>query len=335
MQPLARIPLVDIRGYTPLELLFLYRRRARQLAEAVGKMLGSAGWRLLVPAFDRASHSWLKKSHNPYLQEMEMIAGAVGVPGSFALNTCFEWGCTSGVWAGESGPLLRRVLDWPFPTLGENTVVAHQSGIAGDFFNVTWPGFSGILQAMAPGRFAAALNQAPMRKHGAGLAGDWLLGRFHVGRTPALPPSHLLRRAFETARDYAAALSTLCMTPLAVPAIYTLSGTRTGEGCVIERTEDGYSVRQIAGGKVCATNQFESPPADAGEGWRPRPIDSRSRLQYALAIPNRTSGFSWFTPPIANMNSRLAMNANAAAGTLSVLGTAGAEPVTEIFDLPA
>jgi hypothetical protein len=336
MQPLTRIPLVDIRGYTPLELLFLYRSRARFLAESAAKTIGSASaaWRLFIPAFDRASHRWLKKSNNPYLQEMELIAGAVGVPGTFALNTCFEWGCTSGVWPGEGGPLLRRVLDWPFPSLGENTVVAHQSGIAGDYFNVTWPGFSGILQAMAPGRFAAALNQAPMRKHGAGLAGDWLLGRVQVGRTPALPPSHLLRLAFETARDYAATQSMLCMTPLAVPAIYTLSGKHAGEGCVIERTENGYSVRPLAGGKVCATNQFESPPADAGQGWRPRPIDSRSRLQYALAIPSRSAGFSWFTPPIANVNSRLAMTADAAAGTLTVLGTAGAEPVTEVFELP-
>jgi len=336
MQPLVRIPLVDIRGYTPLELLFLYRRQARQLAESAAKALGAAGAavRFLMPAFDRASYRWLRRSRNPYLQEMELIAKAVRIPGTFALNTCFEWGCTSGVWSGEGGPLLRRVLDWPFPRLGETAVVAQQRGKAGDFFNVTWPGFSGVLQAMAPGRFAAALNQAPMRKHGAGLVGDWLVGRFHVARTHALPPSHLLRRVFETARDYAAALSALCMTPLAVPAIFTLSGTRPNEGCVVERTEDGYAVRAIAGTKVCATNQFDAPPADAGDGWRPRPIDSESRLKQAQAIPNRAEGFSWFAPPIANVNSRLVMAANAAKSTLSVQGTAGENPVTEIFELP-
>ena len=32
----------------------------------------------------------------------------------------------------------------------------------GDFFSVTWPGYVGALTAMAPGRFAASINQAPM-----------------------------------------------------------------------------------------------------------------------------------------------------------------------------
>ena len=334
MQPLVSIPLVDIRGHTPLELLFLHRGRARELAEGAAKMLGVAGTHLLMPAFDRASHHWLKKARNPYLEEMELIAKAVNIPGTYALNTCFEWGCTGGVWSGETGLVLRRVLDWPFPRLGENAVVAHQSGKVGDFYNVTWPGFSGVLQAMAPGRFAAALNQAPMRKHGAGFIGDWAVGRFHVSRTHALPPSHLLRRVFETTRDYAAAHSLLCMTPLAVPAIFTLSGTRASEGCVIERTENSYTVRPLAGSRVCATNQFETPPADGGDGWRPRPLDSQARYAQAMALPGREEGFSWFIPPIANRNSRLVMTAHAARGTLTVLGTAGESPVTEIFELP-
>ena len=35
-------------------------------------------------------------------------------------------------------------------------------GAAGEFFNVTWPGYVGTLTASAPGRFAAAINQAPL-----------------------------------------------------------------------------------------------------------------------------------------------------------------------------
>jgi hypothetical protein len=42
---------------------------------------------------------------------------------------------------------------------------------------------------------------------------------------------------------------------------------------------------------------------------------------------------SWFTAPIANVNSRLVMVANAATGALKVLGTAGHKPVTELFEL--
>jgi hypothetical protein len=336
MKPLAKIPLVDLRGYTPLELLFLYRGRARALTEAAVGMLGATSRlasRMLLPAADRASRRWLEKSRNPYLQEISLIADAIRVPGAFTMNICMEWGCTSGGWQTEQGPLLRRVLDWPFPKLGELVVVAHQSGKLGDYYNVTWPGFSGILHGMAPGRFAAAINQAPQRKRGAGFIGDWLLGRFNF--PSALPPAHLLRRVFETARDYAAAKSMLSLTPVAVPAIFTLTGTRTGEACVIERTEDAYGVREIAGGRVCAANHFESSLNDTGQGWRARPIDSAGRFAKALEIARGADGFGWFKPPIANVNTRLVMLANAATRFLNVLGTAGAEPVTEVFDLSA
>jgi hypothetical protein len=149
-----------------------------------------------------------------------------------------------------------------------------------------------------------------------------------------LPPSHLLRRAFETAPDYAAAKAMLCTTPLAVPAIFVLSGLHSGEGCVIERTEVAFVAREMADGHVCATNHFESHLNDAGQGWRDRPIDSRGRLVCARTLGAATD-LSWFTPPIANVNSRLALTANAAKGTLTVIGTAGARPVTEIFQLPA
>ena len=34
-----------------------------------------------------------------------------------------------------------------------------------------------VLTAMAPGRFCAAIHQAPMRRHGLTLPGDWLKNR--------------------------------------------------------------------------------------------------------------------------------------------------------------
>jgi hypothetical protein len=211
--------------------------------------------------------------------------------------------------------------------------VAHQKGPAGDFFNATWPGLSGVLQAMAPGRFAAVINQAPMRRRGAGIVGDWALGRVAVGRNFALPPSHLLRRVFEAAADFTAAKQMLCTTPLAVPAIFTLAGTRSAEGCVIERTEDAFAVREMANGHVCAANHFESHLNQTGRGWRARPIDSHGRLVCARTLGPATD-LSWFTPPIANVNSRLALAANAVKGSLMVMGTAGAAPVSEVFRLP-
>jgi hypothetical protein len=124
------------------------------------------------------------------------------------------------------------------------------------------------------------------------------------------------------------------MTPLAVPAIFTLTGTHASEACVIERTEDAYAVRELAGGRVCAANHFQSSLNETELGWRARPIDSAGRLAQAMTLTGE-DGLSWFTPPIANVNSRLVMAANAATGALMVMGTAGAAPVTEVFELAA
>lgn len=336
MQPLVKIPYVDLRGHSPLELLFLFRRQAHILLDGALSLVGQGPGRVLAAVTDRASRHWLEKSHNPYLDEIALIAEAMRRPGAYVMNTCLEWGCTSGAWAGPNGPMLRRVLDWPFPRLGEFPVVAQfrgrpQAKNLGDYFSITWPGFSGVLQAMGPGRFAAALNQAPRRKHAGGFAGAWIAGRFRTGVTHALPPAHLLRRVFETACDYLSAKAMLTMTPIAVPAIFTLSGTRAGEGCVIERTENAYAVREFTDGRVCAANQFDSHLAGSELGWKARPIDSAGRLALATALPGEVEDFSWFSAPIANVNSRLVMIANAATGLLKVMGTAGAEPVTEIF----
>jgi hypothetical protein len=223
--------------------------------------------------------------------------------------------------------LLRRVLDWPFPRLGESLVVARQD----QFFNIGWPGLSGLFQGLAPGRFAAAINQAPMRRHGHGFIGDWFTNRVAVKSNCGLPPAHLLRRVFEQADDYAAAKKLLCETPVAVPAIFLLAGVRDGEGCVIERTESQFAVRDMGNEAVCAANHFDS----LSGGWRPRPIDSASRAACARALTSASSldSFDWFSAPIANVNSRLVFNAVARAGRLALLGTRGAQPTTQLFRL--
>lgn len=159
MQPgaLAKIPLVDLRGHTSLELLFLFRRQAHILAQGALRFLGPV--KPFAPLADAASRRWLEKANNPYLTEIRLIADAMTVKGAYLLNTSMEWGCTSGAWATGTGPVLRRSLDWPFPRLGEFVVVAQFQGRLGSYYNVTWPGFVGALQGMAPGRFAAAINR--------------------------------------------------------------------------------------------------------------------------------------------------------------------------------
>ncbi len=340
MRDLPAIPFADIRGGTSLDLLKLYPGTARALAAAAANSFGlvsRAASAVALPLGDRASRRWLGRSGNPYFAEIDALAAHLGIRGVHFLNVCFEWGCTSGVWPGGGGPVMRRVLDWPFPDLGVHMVVARQSGPAGEFTNITWPGLAGSFQGLAPGRFACAINQAPMRRHRAGYAGDWLKNRIAVRDGGGMPPAHLLRRVLETAPDYTAARKQLSETPLAVPAIFILSGAADGEGCVIERTETEAAMRQLNGAPVCVANHFETRLGQNGFGWRPRPIDSAGRAAAARALreSDLTSDFAWFAPPIANAHSRLAFTANAASGALALMGTDGAEPSTQIFRLPA
>jgi hypothetical protein len=137
---------------------------------------------------------WLVRAENPYLDEIEAIAALIGRSGAYALNTSYEWCCTCGVGDDiDGGVRLLRVLDWRQPGLGRALVVVWQRGPAGDFANITWPGFVGVVTAMAPGRFAVALNQPPMMSWGLTPPLDWLVGRVGVWRSRALPPVHLLR----------------------------------------------------------------------------------------------------------------------------------------------
>jgi hypothetical protein len=329
---MSGLTVIPLEAGSPLDLVRRHPARARAMAQAARETFGAAS-RLaaaaMTPAADRASRAWLQRQNNPYLPEIDAMAAILGIRGVHALNVCFEWGCTGGVWPSPDGPVLRRVLDWPFPRLGESTVVAWQAEAR--YFNIGWPGLAGLFQALAPGRFVAAINQAPMRRHGRGFLGDWLINRLAVKGNKGLPPAHVLRGVFEQAADYASAKKLLCETALAVPAIFLLAGVKDGEGCVIERTETAWAIREMGDGMVCAANHFESLTGH----WRPRPIDSAGRAACARGLePHQGIGdFGWFTAPVANINSRLVFNAAAGPGRLGLMGTRGAVPVTEPFRL--
>ena len=329
---MAGLTVIPLETGSPLDLVRRYPERARAMAFAATDTFGIASRIVaaaVAPATDRASRAWMLRHDNRYLPEIDAMASILGIRGVHSLNLCFEWGCTGGIWPSPDGPMLRRVLDWPFPRLGESTMVAHQP--QEDFFNIGWPGVAGLFQGLAPGRFAAAINQAPMRRHERGFIGDWFTNRVAVNRNRGLPPAHLLRSIFEQAADYAAAKKLLCETPVAVPAIFLLAGVRDGEGCVIERLEESFAVREMGDGSVSAANHFEMHIG----AWRPRPIDSAGRAACARGLVPMAAmeDFSWFKAPIANVNSRLVFNASARKGGLALMGTRGAQPTTEIFRL--
>ncbi|MEX0808897.1 MAG: carcinine hydrolase/isopenicillin-N N-acyltransferase family protein [Dongiaceae bacterium] len=283
---------------------------------------------------DRRSRRWLRLQRNPYLGELDRIA-ASGLPtrGLYMLNLSYEWGCTTGAGLSPNAdaPHMLRTLDWPLAGLGRNLVVAKCPSDHGAWLNLTWPGFVGSLTGLAPGRFAAAFNQPPMRKRFGWLAVDWLLERLRIGTSRALPPAHLLRLVFETCADFGAAKRMLCETPVAMRAFFVLCGTKPGEIAVIERTETrAYEHAEEEDSARCAANHWVA----AALGGRQRSQWSEDRRRVMLAeLAHGRREFSWLAPPVLNELTRLAAEMEPASGRLWLQGFEADGPATRVLRL--
>lgn len=319
------IPLIDARNGGTLGIIEAAPDRAAQLVAAGRRRYGP----LVLRFGDRLSRRWLLRNGNSYVAEIERVAKRLDAVGPILLNMSYEWSCTTGVGADPTGTgsRLLRTLDWPLDGLGGALVVARRAGAAGDYYDVTWPGFVGICTAMAPGRFSAALNQPPMRRLTSSWYLDWMLNRARVWRSQGLPPPHLLRRVFDTCRTCGEAKEMLATTPLCIPAFFTLSGATADEGCVIERTEDAAAVHQ---GPTSVANHWR---ALKETGWD-RGDDSTSRCALMERRHNTApDDFSWVTPPILNPTTRVAVMANAQRGALRVQGFEADGPATAVFEV--
>jgi hypothetical protein len=348
---LPAIPIIDIRDGGPLDHARQHAEQARALRDACLAFFPVAA-KPLVPALDWASRRWLSRSRSPYVAEIARIADALDFSGIWLLNASYQWGCTARAVEQDGAPWLIRTLDWPFQGLGRHIAVARMRGAGGcDFFNVTWPGYVGALTAMAPGRFAACINQAPMwrrMRHRWLRPLDFAVNALKIWRrTDLMPPDQLLRLTFETSEDFSAARRLLEKTPVARPVIFTLVGRAANERCVIERTETGFVTRQD---DTCAANDWVPPRP----GWEGRigtrrflvsSFDeatgySRARREALASWDGAlTDGrFDWVREPVLNPYTRLAVAMSPASGTLRVVGYdfAGAalpEPVTQVCDV--
>jgi len=328
---LVCIPVVDVREGGAVRHAVDARARARALRDDCVTWL-PRGARMLLPAMDALTRRWLQRSHSPYVMDLEAIAVALGFPGIWFLNGTYQWGCTAVARDEDGVPWLARTLDWPFPGLGRHIEFARMRGPAGEFVNVTWPGYAGALTALAPGRFAAAINQAPLWRR---TRKPWLrpydLAANALRTWPIRfrPPDHLLREVFETCRDFGAAKRRLETVPVARPVIFTLIGCERGERCVIERTEEGFASRTEDTStandwlrsttpweaRVCATLLLKSSPEEAT-------AHSRARREALSSWPQpfARSDFAWVTPPVLNPFTRIAVEMCAASGTLRAVG---------------
>ena len=284
----------------------------------------------VVLAGDMLSQRWLERANNPYLDEIRAVQDLLPGRGAYLLNMSYEWACTASVAPdpGGIGMRLCRTLDWKLRGLGETLLMARQSGPAGDYLNATWPGSIGLWTAMAPGRFAAAINQPPLRSHSPlTVPFDWLAARARQYTSRDLPPSHLLRQVFDHCTDYREALACLRDTPLCIPVFFTLAGNEPGEGCIIERTENEAIVHQAPSAISNHWITIQRPGRQRGRNSQAR------RAQMMAAMTAHNPDFAWVTPPIANRDTRVAAEMNPATGEFTLQGWEGVEPVTEILRL--
>lgn len=298
-------------------------------AEALAVRDACLGWLplggLLARLADPIVRTWMRRAGTAYAAEIESVARTLKKPGIWLLHGAYLFGCTALGDEGEKGPRLRRTLDWPFPGLGRLVEVRRQRGSAGEFLNVTWPGFVGVLTAVAPARFAASINQAPMRRRWHSPMLLWLdyalnalAGLRGSGR---LPPEHLLRHVFETCTSFDDARHRLETEPVARPVLFLLVGTKPGERIVIEREET--RARTYRDDTVFANDWRERHPR-----WRPRgcgdgePVENNIRRRGALAAwtGRDADDFSWLTAPVLNACTRLSVEMCPATGQLTVAG---------------
>jgi hypothetical protein len=313
-ESLPAIPVVDIgTGGAPALYAAMPEAAERLLAIARRSYTGP-GLRLADPI----SRRWLERSASRHTAEVAEIAERIGKPGVWTVNLSFEWGCTTAVGPDPdgSGARMLEVPDWPLPGLGRELVVADHAGPAGPYRNLTWPAAVGVISALAPGRFALAVNQAPMRRFGYPLPLDWLANRARVHRSTGMPPAHLARWVCDTARDFAEARRLLAETEICIPAIFSLSGVTADQTCVIERAE---TEAMISPGPTVAANDW----LQLGVPGRPRGeanAERRACLAGPLAEAGSGASFSWLVEPVLNPRTRLAFVANAATGRLAVQG---------------
>lgn len=343
---LVDIPLVAVGDFPAIAR----QERERCLAVKRSSTFGVPDFLLSIP--DRISRWWLRRQGNPYLAEMDSIRQEVGA-GVYLLNSSYEWGCTTSAVGG----VLRRTLDWLYHGLGRHVVVAKQESGFGPWYHVTWPGSVGVLTALCPGRFAIAINQAPLA-----LTSSWLpvnhlaaLGRVAMMRD-AIPIMHLVRQICEHCADLDQALARLADPAVTIPkpAFVTLAGQRGGQpyGVVVERLAGSRGDHRCHDSCPIVANDWLSSdltgfPRGHGRTRRHLTADNRARRESLRRfLDQQDSGsavadpFAWVTPPVRNSLTRLAVVMDSQAGTLSLIGYErdpgnhhDVVPVTRVFQL--
>jgi hypothetical protein len=324
---LPEIPVITDAA-TPLALFEKKKDLARALVNVCKKLIPGFLMRFVA----NRSEKYLNRANPPYKQELDAIAAEMGRE-AYALNLSYEWGCTTTAFndAARGGVTMYRTLDWPIRGMGDKLVVAKHEGPAGEYLNIAYPGFVGVLNGMAKGRFSIAINSAPIPDYGWGPVTDYLISKRGNFMRDDIPAAFLLRKVFEEAADYRQAVKMLSETPVMAPAIFTIAGINDGEHCVIERMPDKAIIHDgAAENLVCAANHWTNEEWDAHD----RPTATRRRRAEMVADMAEYKGdFDWLDGKILNGRTRLAFEANARNGTLKLVGIEGKKHATQALAL--
>ncbi len=330
---LPSVPLVDIGRGGATALCEAHRASAIAL---LGEALGTVPLLPLIARFvDPVSRSWLARHENPYLGEIDAIARLLGSAGVYFLNVVYEWACSTSAGPDPDGAGMRliRILDWGLKGTGRYGVIARHETDAGPFYNATWPGYAGVVTAMAPGRFSAAINQAPRIAEVGVRWADEAVARWRMlRRDSGLPATHLLRRVFEEAVDYEAALAMLTdgRIAIAMPAIFAVAGTGHGEAAVVEaigRQRRLHRAQADAGYIIGVANSWLSedltgfPRSHALTRARGESPAENNRRRRALVCDLQRGAFSGggdLPVPVLNAHTVMAATANAASGVFDI-----------------
>lgn len=325
---LSPIPLITLD--TAKQWPFVHAEaRPDQLHALIRAAVPAYAPRAMVRLADRSSEKWLARNSSPYIPEVHQINSLAGNPGCVhVLTACYEWGCTAGALPYDGSMVLFRVLDWPFHGLGRLIEAVVVPARPGPFITLTWPGFTGVLQALAPGRFAVALNQAPLVLHGPKSMwfASWVTERRVTYASTAPSPLHVVRMVCEEAGDFATARDMLEHTDISTPATYTLVGMHEGERSIIERSRTSSFTHADA---YTAANAWRRPDVRG----LPRHMANTERAAQLMHMrPDDPQDIeSWLRPPMRNCFSRLALSCSPREGWIVAQDLEGGRAATEVF----
>ena len=122
-------------------------------------------------------------------------------------------------------------------------------------------------------------------------------------------------------------MKTLCETPLALPVIYSVIGTKPGESFIIERKENDYNLIE---GSNATGNHWQT----YDDKVMPRGDNSFDRRDLIMQQSwDELKNFGWVKDPVLNKDTRLAVELCVATSELRARGYEEDGPATLDFEL--